>query len=42
LKDFKAAGSNAIAILNTKTTDGSTINRTNRSEGPVAWYSFGE
>lgn len=41
LKDFKAAGSNAIAILNTKTTDGATYLANNSHqplEGPVAWY----
>lgn len=41
LKDFKSEGSNALAILNTKTTDGSTYLANNSHqplEGPVAWY----
>jgi acyl-homoserine-lactone acylase len=41
LDDFKAAGSNAIAISSSKTADGSAylaINPHQPLEGPVAWY----
>lgn len=41
LDNFKAAGSNAIAISSSKTTDGKTyldINPHQPLEGPVAWY----
>jgi acyl-homoserine-lactone acylase len=41
LTDFESAGSNALAILNTKTTDGATYLANNSHqplEGPVAWY----
>lgn len=41
LDDFKAAGSNAIAISGSKTADGSAylaINPHQPLEGPVAWY----
>ena len=41
LDSFKAAGSNAIAISSSKTTDGKTyldINPHQPLEGPVAWY----
>lgn len=41
LEQFKAAGSNAIAIHSSKTTDGSAylaINPHQPLEGPVAWY----
>ena len=41
LDDFKAAGSNAIAISSSKTTDGSAylaINPHQPLEGPTAWY----
>jgi acyl-homoserine-lactone acylase len=41
LENFKSEGSNALAILNTKTTDGATYLANNSHqplEGPVAWY----
>jgi acyl-homoserine-lactone acylase len=41
LEQFKAAGSNAMAISSSKTTDGSAylaINPHQPLEGPVAWY----
>nr|WP_299421727.1 acylase [uncultured Emticicia sp.] len=41
LDDFKAAGSNAIAVHSSKTSDGSSylaINPHQPLEGPVAWY----